>query len=69
VFWHNWREFPGRIAARDTRDWRERRDGQWFEVQGFRNFEPWTSNFRSRLWRNRETGGRFEHPAKRFGSL
>jgi hypothetical protein len=49
-------------SARDTRGWRERRDKQdgcEFEVRGFGNFEPRTSNHKLRVARLRT----FQHPA------
>ena len=36
------------MVARDKREERESRDGRRFEVRSFLNFEPGTSNFRSR---------------------
>jgi hypothetical protein len=67
--WYNRREHSRGIAERD---WRDERDRRRFDVRGFRNFEPRTSNFGSRLSRmsraSRATvcgaGGRFQHPAR-----
>src|SRR4029077_21028831 len=45
----NWRGFPSRMAAGDTRDWRERRDGRRFEVRSSRFSELQTLNFEFRI--------------------